>query len=130
MTRAILIVLGISWFVTGIVIFIAPQAFYQNTPGLSLIGPFNAHFIRDVGLAFFASGAATAYGALRSMPQVVIAGSAWPFLHALFHLHIWIHRGLPLDEVFLFDLAAVIAPAILGLFLGLRLHSQSSSARR
>lgn len=127
MIRIVLIGLGGLWCVTGVVIFSAPEAFYQNTPGLSLMGPYNSHFIRDVGLAFFASGAAVFYGALTRVAAIALAGVAWPCLHALFHLQIWAHRGLPLDAIFAFDLGAVIAPAFLGLFLVWRLAAQQDS---
>jgi hypothetical protein len=56
MIRALLIGLGAIWCATGVYIFAAPEAFYENTPGLSIMGPFSVHFIRDVGLAFLASG--------------------------------------------------------------------------
>jgi hypothetical protein len=130
MMRAALIALGVLWSATGIVIFAAPEAFYRNTPGLSSMGPFNVHFVRDVGLAFLASGASTVYGALRRVAPIIFAGVAWPVLHALFHVQIWAHRGLPFDAIFAFDLLALIAPACLGLFLASRVSAQARSARR
>ena len=120
--RALLIVLGAVTLLTGPVAFLAPTYFYDAVPGLKLMGPFNLHFIRDVGLAFFASGGAILYGALNDNRAVAIAGAAWPFLHALFHVQIQIGRGLPFDTIMLFDLFAVILPAFLIMGLAWRLH--------
>ena len=44
------------WLLAGTAIFLAPGHFYALTPGVALFGPFNAHFIRDVGLVYVASG--------------------------------------------------------------------------
>jgi hypothetical protein len=113
--RFALIGLGGSWLLNGIFIFADPMRFYEIVPGLKLMGPFNMHFIRDVGLAFVASGGALAWGARVSAQRLVYAGLAWPSLHALFHIQIWGHRGFPLDGIFAFDLVAVIAPPLLAL---------------
>lgn len=113
MIRFGLIGLGVLWILTGISIFADPMSFYEIVPGLKLMGPFNMHFIRDVGLAFVASGGALAWGAHISAQRLVYAGLAWPSLHALFHIQIWSHRGFPLDGIFAFDLVAVIGPPLL-----------------
>lgn len=109
--------LGVLWILTGILIFADPMSFYEIVPGLKLMGPFNMHFIRDVGLAFVASGGALAWGAYVSAQLLVYAGSAWPSLHALFHIQIWGHRGFPMDGIFAFDLVAVIGPPLLALLV-------------
>jgi hypothetical protein len=110
-----LIGLGVLWILTGVSIFADPMHFYEIVPGLKLMGPFNMHFIRDMGLAFVASGGALAWGAYVSARRLAYAGIAWPSLHALFHVQIWGHRGFPLDGIFAFDLVAVIGPPLLAL---------------
>lgn len=130
MIRALLIGLGSIWSLMGLYVFAAPEAFYQNTPGLSMMRPFSVHFLRDVGLAFLASGGATVWGAWHRVRTVALAGAAWPILHALFHLQIWGHRGFPFDAVFAFDVAAVITPAMLAIALALQLAPHPASNRR
>lgn len=115
MTRALLIGLGVVWILTGIFIFVDPMGFYKMVPGLTLMGPFNIHFIRDVGLAFISSGGMLAWGAHVEKHAIASAGIAWPSLHALFHIQIWGHRGFPFDGILAFDLVAVIGPPILAL---------------
>lgn len=109
--RIALLILGILTLLTGPYMFFAPNVFYDNTPGVSMMGPFNLHFIRDVGLAFLVSGGAVIFGALQRNRALAIAGAMWPFLHGLFHLQIWAARNFALDQVAAFDFAAVIIPA-------------------
>jgi hypothetical protein len=121
MIRVVLIGLGAAWLMTGVIIFADPMGFYQAVPGLKQMGPFNAHFVRDVGLAFIASGGVLVWGAYRSVRGLAQAGIAWPAMHAVFHVHIWGHRGFPLDAVFAFDLTFVILPPFLALLFAHKL---------
>lgn len=98
-----------SWLLAGMVILLAPGHFHALTPGVALLGPFNAHFIRAVGLVYVASGLVGMYAFRAGSVQVGIAATLWSCLHAVFHLHVWVDRGgLPLDSIFLFDLSFVI----------------------
>lgn len=117
MQRIAMGILAAYFFLTGIYLFFFPQLFYDQTPGLSAMGPFNFHFIRDVSFAFLVSGAGLAYAAKRNRRDTAIVAAAWPFLHALFHLTIWGHRGFPLDQIWFFDAAAVVLPGFLALYL-------------
>ena len=128
MARTFLIALGIVWVLTGLYVLADPEGFYASIPGLSLMGPFSVHFIRDVGLAFVASGGALAWGARAGAFGIALAGLAWPFLHALFHVQIWAHRGFPLDGIFAFDVVVVIAPPVLGLLAARALRAGATFA--
>lgn len=101
------------WLLAGAAIFLAPRHFHEFTPGVALFGPFNAHFIRDVGLVYVASGLVGLYGVRSGSVPVGVAAALWSCLHAVFHLHVWVDRGLPLDGIFLFDLSFVIVPPFL-----------------
>jgi hypothetical protein len=129
MIGAFLIGLGALWIATGLYIFVAPSGFYENTPGLKLMGPFSVHFIRDVGLAFIASGAVLAWGSLRGERALAVAGLIWPLLHGAFHVQIWAHRGFPFDGIFAFDVAAVISPPVLAVLAAQRLTQRLGSRR-
>ncbi len=41
----------------GLVMIIDPMTWYLLTPGAAETGPFNVHFVRDIGIAFVAAGA-------------------------------------------------------------------------
>lgn len=116
MTRTIYI-LAAYFFLTGLYLLLAPMHFYSNTPGVSLMGPFNLHFIRDVGLVFLASSGAMAWGVKHQVKSTAVAGASWPFLHALFHIQIWAGmRGFAMDFITLSDFIAVIIPGLLALY--------------
>ena len=115
------------WLLAGTSIFVAPAQFHAFTPGVALFGPFNAHFIRDVGLVYVASGLVGLYGLRSGSVPVAVAAALWSCLHAVFHLHVWIDRGLPLDGIFLFDLSFVIVPPFLVVLVLLTNRSQAQT---
>ena len=115
MWRATLILLGALLIANGVYLFVAPQTFYDSVPGVSMMGPFNAHFIRDAGLSFLVSGGALLWGAWAEDEKIAIFGAVWPCLHATFHAYIWIARGFPADTVAFVNLFGIQAPAWLAL---------------
>ena len=125
MRRQTLLALAALFVGTGLFIFLAPMAFYKTTPGVEMMGPFNLHFIRDAGLAYLASGLALGWGSWRRDRSLAIAGALWPALHALFHVQVWIARGIPLDFVALVNLVGIQLPAWLALFLAMRLTEEA-----
>jgi hypothetical protein len=125
MSRSILRVLSALWVAAGATMLAAPISFYRLTPGVAMMGPYNVHFIRDVGLAFFASGCVTLAGTQQRDRALVIAGAAWPGLHALFHIQIWAHRGFPFDRIAGFDATAVVIPAVLAVILARQLPAST-----
>lgn len=116
-------------FLTGAGILVAPQRIYEAVPGLALMGPFNVHFLRDVGLAYLAAGALLSAGGFLIDRRLALAGSLWLLLHAIFHLQIWSHRGFPLDYIFGFDLFAVISPAVFAVSAALCLFENAEQQR-
>jgi hypothetical protein len=49
-------------------------------------------------------------------------------LHALFHVWIWVHRGLPADVIALTNLAGIQLPAWGALILAFRLNTKGVTA--
>lgn len=128
MIRLCLAIFAVCFLVTGAYIFLAPETFYRLTPGVSDMGPYNFHFSRDVSLTFLACGGALAYGVWCQNKAVMVFGAAWPFLHALFHLWIWMHRGFPFDQIWLVDTLGVILPGIFALGLTLKFKAKTEVA--
>ncbi len=125
MSRIVLLAVGGASVLTGLFIFFMPRVFYESVPGLDLMGPFSIHFIRDVGLAFLASGGAMLWGGWFRNATAAVCGASWPSLHAVFHLQIWGMRGFPFDHIFFFDFFAVIIPAFAALWAAIRLRNRS-----
>lgn len=111
MLRLLLVALATGNVLTGLVIFVVPQWFYDTVPGVQMLGPFNAHFIRDAGLSYGASGLIVMLGWHRRDYLLCMAGCTWPCFHALFHLQMWFGRGLPVDLVAFVNLTGIQIPA-------------------
>lgn len=123
-------ILAIYFLLMAFYIFFMPQTFYDLTPGLSAMGPFNLHFIRDVSFAFLVSGGALFYGARAGKKDILIIGSAWPFLHALFHSYIWMHRGFPFDFIWASDFIGVILPGLIAIVLAIKTPQNLNNSGR
>jgi hypothetical protein len=87
--------------------FIVPEHFYENTPGVLMMGPYNARFIRDAGFGMGIGGAAILWGTFKHDRSALIIGTAWPVLHASFHIFVWFSRGMPLDFVAFVNFAGI-----------------------
>ncbi len=72
----------------GMVMLAAPSYWYHATPAVSLTGPINQHFVRDVGCAYLTTGFGLAWGLWRPSLANATATLAAAFLslHAAIHL--------------------------------------------
>lgn len=119
-TRLMLLILGAFHFVNGLWMLAMPMAWYAAIPGVRDTGPLNHHFVADIGLAFLASGAGLALGALRRpwAGAMAVAGATWPALHALLHVWGWLAHGFPTaPPVIISELIGVVGIGILGAVL-------------
>jgi len=118
--RMLLLLLGIFHIVNGLFMLIAPAEWYATVPGVTLTGPFNPHFILDIGMAFVASGAGLLLGARRNAYAAIFAcaGATWPALHALIHIDGWLMHGFPADtQIAASEAMGVVGFAVLGVVL-------------
>ncbi|ONF96839.1 hypothetical protein [Sphingomonas jeddahensis] len=91
----------------------APARWYFAVPGVTTTGPFNQHFVRDIGLIFVLIGAAMLSGALLPAQRVALwsASGLWLASHALFHL--WeVSVGICGPDAIARDFPAVTLPAL------------------
>jgi len=72
----------------GVLMLLMPEYWYQLIPGVAQTGPFNAHFVRDIGCAYLVCGGSFAWllREARAWPAAA-AASAFLVLHAL--THVW-----------------------------------------
>lgn len=124
MARAILTTLAALYGLTAAVMWAAPMRWYELTPGVAMMGPFNSHFTRDVALAFLVSATALAVGARQGNRALAMFGAAWPCLHAAFHVWIWLSRGLPADIPAVTNLFGIQLPAWVALAAAFRLREE------
>jgi uncharacterized protein YjeT (DUF2065 family) len=109
--------LGIGLAVNGLVMFGFPADWYGTIPGVVDTGPFNAHFIRDIGVAYLVSGAALVWLAVNPAARPAAqAGAAFLTLHALVHL--WdAAAGREHVHQLLIDLPTVFLPPALAIWI-------------
>jgi hypothetical protein len=126
--RVFLALFGAAHIVNGVWMITAPAAWYAAVPGVSGTGPFNPHFVTDIGLAYVASGTGLVLGASHRTwsGAAALAGAAWPLLHALFHVREWLQHGLPPSpSAALSEALGVVAIGALGAILaGLRFRNE------
>ena len=110
--------LGVALIANGAFMLVAPADWYVAVPGVTATGPFNQHFLRDIGLIFLLLGGAFLVGAAQPPLRVALwaAPSIWLTGHALFHL--WeVAVGISSPSVIPRDFPAVTSPAIIGIAL-------------
>lgn len=109
-----------------------PAHWYSDVPAaVPDTGPFNAHFVRDIGVAFATVAVAFGWAALvpRWRPPLVAIGTAFYAGHALLHVFDTLRGALDRDH-WLLDLPGVFLPAIVLVPVALHLlRSHSSNAR-
>ena len=110
--------LGVALIANGAFMLVAPADWYVAVPGVTATGPFNQHFLRDIGLIFLLLGGAFLVGAAQPHLRVALwaAPSIWLTGHALFHL--WeVAVGICSPSVIPRDFPAMTLPAIIEIAL-------------
>ena len=69
---ALAVLLGVLGIANGIFMLVAPGDWYLAVPGVTDTGPFNQHFVRDIGLIFLLLGGAFLLGAAQPHMRVVL----------------------------------------------------------
>ena len=104
---------------------ISPQGWYTAVPGVTHTGPYNPHFILDIGFIYLATGAMLAAALVwRRHAVPLVSGSAiWVVLHAVLHV---VELGHGSAGHALTEAAGVLAPAFLHVSIALRLLAQEN----
>ena len=112
------LILGLVMVVNATWQLVAPQGWYWAIPGVPDRGPFNQHFVRDLGVIYALSGAGLIMGALRPQHRFGYwwAPTVWLVVHAL--LHLWeVLVGISDHHSLIEDFAGVTLPALAALIL-------------
>ena len=108
-------IVGLGLAANGVIMLAAPAAWYAAVPGVPATGPFNAHFVRDIGAAYLVAGMAlAAFACDRAARPAALAGAAFLALHALVHL--W-EATAGREAAPLFDVLLVFVPAVLAIWI-------------
>lgn len=124
------VLMGVLAEANGAFMLVSPEGWYFAVPGVTDTGPFNQHFIRDIGLIFLFVGSAYLFGALEAQYRVIswAAPTLWLGGHALFHY--WeVAVGICGPSVLIRDFPAVTLPAALGVLITLWAIADARSTR-
>ncbi|MBL8546898.1 MAG: hypothetical protein JNL81_10565 [Hyphomonadaceae bacterium] len=112
--RVVAIALGIGSAANGAFMLAAPPLWYDSVPGLAHTGPFNAHFVSDIGVAYLVASLALIARAWRPRYwPAAVAGAAFMVGHAIIHvLDIASERTGNVTV----DVGLVIVPALLAVW--------------
>ena len=127
--RAGALLLGLFLVGNGLVMLADPVAWYFAVPGVTGTGPFNQHFLRDIGLVYVMMGGGFLAGIARPRDRVMLwaASTLWLAGHALFHF--WeVAVGICGTSALLRDFPGVTTPAILGLVLTVATMRRNANA--
>jgi hypothetical protein len=117
MRMLLALILGLGLAVNGLLMLADPAGWYGLVPGVPTTGPFNVHFVRDIGCAYVVAGLGlAAFGLDARARGGALAGGAFLSLHALVHLWDWAAGREDLFHI-LNDLPAVFAPPAIALWL-------------
>ena len=113
------------WMLAG------PMHWYTDLPAaVPDTGPFNPHFVRDIGCAFLTAGVALVWGYFDPRVRVPLVSIAALFLaaHAILHAYDTLRGALGHDH-WLLDLPGVYLPGILLPLIALRLARIDAAQR-
>jgi AhpD family alkylhydroperoxidase len=118
--------LALALFMNGVAMMGAPLSWYGFVPGVAAKGPFNEHFVSDIGVAYVAAAVSLALAVGRLERMAAAPAASFLCLHALIHL-IPLQGALRLTGIFicapperaalLGEIVGVYAPAIVALAL-------------
>jgi hypothetical protein len=105
-------------FGNGLAMLLIPRSWYHAVPGVSHTGPFNPHFVQDIGLIQMFMGGLLGLGLIHTASRHVLwaAATIWLSAHAI--LHFWeVAVGICPPSALARDFAAVTLPALIGIAL-------------
>jgi hypothetical protein len=113
---ALALILGIN----GLVMLTASFWWYNAVPGVIATGPYNSHFVRDIGAVYLMSAASLGWFAWRPAQgwPAVVAAAAFLALHAGIHVFDATCSANLLGNL-LRDLPGVFVPALIAAALAL-----------
>lgn len=111
--RGLLVLFGLAFLGNALFMLGAPQRWYETIDGVPNTGPFNVHFVRDIGMAYLTQAILLFWAAWRfalAFP-LTLAVTLFLGLHAL--LHFWdIAAGRLPGAHLLIDLPGVFLPVL------------------
>lgn len=114
--RGLAAILAAFHGLNGLRMIFDPAGWYASVPGIEHTGPYNGHFIPDIGFIFLTAAAGFAIWAVRPRAAAAwaVMAAIWPALHGAFHMIGFTHH-MPEGLALLTETAGVILPGLIGL---------------
>src|SRR5205823_4440721 len=111
----------------GLAMLFAGLWWYGVVPGVTATGPYNPHFVRDIGAAYVVVGGGLGWFAARPREgwPALVAAAVFLVLHAAIHVFDAACGTKPLADVTR-DLGGVYLPALIAALIALRRPSERS----
>lgn len=110
-------ILGMAGAANGALMLAAGGRWYEATPGVADTGPYNPHFVADIGAAYLVAGVGLLVRAWRAgCWPAALAGASFFAAHALIHVA-GLLGGHSHHQAF--ETAVVVIPAALSLWTAL-----------
>jgi len=112
MKRALAGLLGVLLAANGLAMLAAGRAWYHAVPGVTATGPYNPHFVKDIGMAYLVTALGLGWFAARPRQgwSALVCAAAFLTLHGLIHVADAV--GSPVcGQDLLRDLPGVFLPA-------------------
>jgi len=125
----VLLVIGVGSTANALWMLAGPMHWYTDLPAaVPDTGPFNPHFVRDIGCAFLAVGIALVWAARvpRWRPPLVIVSALFLVCHGILHAYDTLRGALGHDHWWL-DLPGVYLPAAVLLVAAGRFGGKASN---
>jgi hypothetical protein len=118
MARILAILQAVLLSGNGLAMLFAGAWWYGAVPGVTATGPYNPHFVRDIGAAYLVAGLAHAAFAIRPRAAwpALAAAAAFLTLHAGIHVFDAVCGTRPLADIAR-DFMGVFVPALIALAL-------------
>lgn len=114
LVQMLLLIAAVTTIANGVFMLVRPLDWYVFVPTVVTTGPPNAHFIRDIGLAYIGSGLVLLYAAANPVRRwrAAVVGGLWLAFHGALHIY-EVAAGICGPATFWADAPAVIGqPAL------------------
>lgn len=122
--------LGLTMGGNGLVMLAAGRWWYGVVPGVTETGPFNPHFVKDIGAAYLVVGVALGWLAVKPTQLArgaVVAGAAFLLLHAGIHVADALADRHGLADIGR-DFPGVFLPALVAIWLAASPYSRTETS--
>ena len=118
MKRTLAALLAALLGANAIAMLFAGRWWYGAVPGVTMTGPYNPHFVKDIGAAYLVVAAALTWRAARPAAGqgALVAAAAFLLVHALIHVSDAAMGGHAASDL-IRDFAGVFLPALLAAWL-------------